>query len=131
MEPVATAAVKEVSMCRRSSRWIVALALLALASAWPTWAADAKKTPPPEPTTEQRQKVAEVYQKIAECLRSTRPMAECRSEMATACHTIGVGVCPGMGRGSMGPGMMGSGAGPGQMMQGPPSALTPPETPKK
>jgi hypothetical protein len=114
-------------MDRRSSRRIVALALLVLASAWPTWAADAKRTPPPEPTTEQRQKMAEAYQKMAECLRSNRPMAECRSEMAGACHTMGPGICPGMGRGGMSPGMMGS----GQMMQGLPPTSTPPAPPKQ
>jgi len=118
-------------MDRRLTRWTVTPALLAFASAGPTWAADATKPPPPEPTAEQRQKMAEVYQKMADCLRSTRPLPQCRSEMATACHTIGAGVCPGMGRGwrGMGPGMMGSGGAPG-MMQGPPPS-TPPETPNK
>jgi len=120
-------------MNRRSSHWIVTLALLA--SAGPTWAADAKKPPPPEPTAEQRHNMADVYQKMAECLRSTRPITECRSEMATACHGLGVGACPGMGRGrgGMGPGMMGYGTGPGQMMQGPPTATPspPPQTPQK
>ena len=39
-------------MNRRPSHWTVTLALLALAFAAPTWAADAKKTSPPEPTAE-------------------------------------------------------------------------------
>ena len=119
-------------MNRRPSHWTVTLALLALAFAAPTWAADAKKTSPPEPTAEQRQKMAEVYQKMADCVRSTRPMTECRSEMVAACHSIGGGVCPGMGRGrgGMGPGMMGYGGGPG-MMQGPPPTSPPPAPPKQ
>ncbi len=121
-------------MGRSSSRLIVWLVLLALASAGPTWAADPKKAPPPEPSAEQRQKMAEVHEKMAECLRSSRPLAECRSEMATACQgMLGAGACPmmGRGRGGLGPGMMGSGMGPG-MMQGPTSTpQTPPETPKK
>jgi hypothetical protein len=120
-------------MNRRSSRWIVTLALLALASTAPTWAAEAKKTSPPEPTAEQRRKMAEVHQKMAECLRSTRPIVECRSEMVTACQgMLGAGACPMMGRsrGGMGPGMMGPGMGPG-MMQGQPPTSTPPETAKK
>jgi hypothetical protein len=117
-------------MSRRLSRWF-ALGLLALASSGPTWAADPKTAAPPEPTAEQRQKMAEVYQKMADCTRSTRPMTECRSEMWTACHSIGGGVCPGMGRGrgGMGPGMMGYGGGPG-MMQGQPTS-PPPQTPKQ
>jgi len=99
-------------MNRRSSHWIVTFALLA--SAGPTWAADTQKPPPPEPTAEQRQKMADVHQKMAECLRSTRAIAECRSEMATACHGLGAGACPGFGRGrgGMGPGMMGYGGPP-------------------
>ena len=119
----------------RLSRWIVTLALLALASAGPTWAADPKKAPP-EASAEQRLKMAEVHEKMAECLRSSRPMTECRSEMAAACqYMLGASASPmmGRGRGGMGPGMMGSssGMGPGHMMQGPPTSTPPPDTPKK
>jgi hypothetical protein len=119
-------------MSRRLSHCFAALALLALATSGPTWAAD-PKTAPPEPTAEQRQKMADVHQKMAECLRSTRPIAECRSEMWTACHGLGAGACPGMGRGrgAMGPGLMGYGTGPGQMMQDSPTATPPLETPQK
>jgi hypothetical protein len=116
-------------MTRRVTPWIGAIAALVL-WAGPVHAADPKKpTPPPAPTAEQRQKMADVHQKMAECLRSDRPIADCRSEMATACHDVlGADACPmmGKGRGGMGPGM-GHG-----MMQGPPSTTpAPPETPKK
>ena len=56
--------------------------------------------------------MAEVHQKMADCLRSSRPFADCRSEMVAACHDMtGTGSCPmmGDGRGGMGPGMMGPG----------------------
>ena len=118
-------------MTRRVIPWIGALALVTLAWAGAAHAAEPKKAPP-APTAEQRQKMADIHQKMAECLRSDRPIAECRSEMATACHdTLGAEACPmmGKGRGGMGPGMMGGPMGPG-MMQGPPAAPKPSEPPK-
>jgi hypothetical protein len=69
-------------MSRRLSRSIVTLALLAFALI----AADAKKAPPPEPTAEQRQKIAEVYQKMADCARSTRPMVPLRDHDRVSQH---------------------------------------------
>ena len=68
---------------------------------------DAKK--PPEFTTEQRHKMADLHNKMALCLRSDRPMLECRQEMMTGCKdTMGKDGCPMMG------GMMhGQGPGPG------------------
>jgi hypothetical protein len=121
-------------MIRRVIPWIGAVAALALALAGPARAAEPKKAAAPAPTAEQRQKMAEVHQKMADCLRSDRPIAECRSEMATACHDmLGADGCPMMGKGAggMGPGMMGKGH--GHMMEGSPSSTTPapPEAPKK
>ena len=89
-------------MTRPRSLCLGAAAALALVLAGPARAAEPKKAPPPAPSAEQRQKMAEVHQKMAECLRSDRPIAEC-------------------------PGMMGEGMGSGHMMQGP----GPTETPKK
>lgn len=114
-------------MDRRLSCWIVALALLALASAGRTLAADTKTTPLPEPTAEQRQKVAEVHQKMAECLRSTRPIAECRSEMAAACQGLGAGTCPMMSSMPVPkPIIPGPPMPPPGMMQGPPTSIPQP-----
>ena len=113
-------------MTRRTGLWLASLTALVLVSARPVLAADPAKAPPPAPTAEQRQKMAEVHQKMADCLRSDRPIAECRSEMATACHDMmGAGGCPmmGTGPGGMGPGMKGHGMGPGMMQ--------PPDAPKK
>jgi hypothetical protein len=116
-------------MTRRTSHWTALLALVALVSAAPAFAAEPKKSAPAEPSAEQREKMAAVHQKMAECLRSARPMAECRSEMMKSCgEMMGASGCPmmGSGPGGMGPGMMEHGKMGGGMM-GPP----PPEAPKK
>jgi hypothetical protein len=105
------------------------LALVAWVSGAPAFAAEPKTSAPAEPGAEQREKMAAVHQKMAECLRSARPMAECRSEMANSCHEMmGDSGCPmmGSGAGGMGPGMMGHGQMGGGMM-GQPA----PEAPKK
>ncbi len=61
------------------------------------------------PTAEQRQKMADLHEKMATCLRSDRAFPECRQEMMKNCGTtMGKAGCPMMGSG-MGPGM-----GPGQ-----------------
>ena len=68
--------------------------------------------------------MASVHQEMATCLRSDRPISECRAEMLKSCsQMMGEGACPMMGGtgGGMGPGMM-----KGGMMQGAPA----PETPK-
>jgi hypothetical protein len=65
--------------------------------------------------------MAVIHEKMAACLRSDRPIADCRAEMLNTCQeTMGATGCPMMGPGGhMGTGMMGSGwvMGPG-MMQG-------------
>jgi hypothetical protein len=114
------------SMTHRMTPWIGAAAALALAWAGSAGAAEPKQAPSPTPSAEQRQKMAEVHQKMADCLRSDRPIAECRSEMASACHDmLGAGSCPMMGKGAggMGPGMMGGGMGH--------TTPAPPDAPKK
>jgi hypothetical protein len=56
-------------------------------------------------TSEQRQRMAGLHEKMASCLRSDRPMAECRQEMMKGCKdTMGKDGCPMMG-GKMGHGM--------------------------
>jgi hypothetical protein len=44
-------------------------------------AKSAKEQTPAGPTAEDRAKMADAHQKMAECLRSTRPIQECRAEM--------------------------------------------------
>ncbi len=74
------------------------------------------------PTAAQREKMALIHEKMAACLRSDRPFAECRQEMMRACRAeLGVGGCrmmqdgrPWGRRGGMmrGGGMMGPPGGP-------------------
>jgi hypothetical protein len=111
-------------MTVRTSQWVGWIAALALAAGSSALAAEPKKSAPAEPSPEVRQQMAAVHQKMADCLRSDRPMAECRTEMANSCQQmVGASGCPmmGSGTGGMGPGMMGGG------MMGQPA----PEAPKK
>lgn len=91
-------------------------------------AADPAKPAPADPSPEQRHKMAEVHQRMADCLVSARPMAECRGEMQKSCQEMkGQNVCS-MMDGGMGPGMMGGGMMQGQGMgtsQGTPGTETP------
>jgi len=106
-------------------RWMIPwIGALAFALAWPgaARAADPNQAPG-APTAAQRQKMADIHQKMAECLRSDRPIEDCHKEMATACRET-PGACPMMGRGhgGRGGGMMG----PGHHGQGPPPGGPPP-----
>ncbi|MBY0314577.1 MAG: hypothetical protein K2Q26_03595 [Bdellovibrionales bacterium] len=56
-------------------------------------------------TSEQRQKMAEMHDKMATCLRSEKPMSDCKTEMMQNCKAMmGKGECPMTGH--MGQGMM-------------------------
>ena len=56
------------------------------------------QTKAPQMTTEQRGKMADLHEKMAACLRSTRPISECHDEMMKGCQeTMGTGGCPMMG----------------------------------
>ncbi len=47
-----------------------------------------------EPSPEARAKMADAHQKMAECLRSTRPIQECKAEMHKTCEGMhGEGGC--------------------------------------
>jgi hypothetical protein len=103
-------------MLRRMTDWLGRIAAVALLLASAALAADAPKATPSEPTPETRQKMAEIHQNMAECLRSERPLAECRAEMGKSCQDMMAGAgCPMLE--DMGPGMMGGG-----MMQGAPAS---------
>ena len=82
---------------------IIALLMCAAAAlANSALAAEAKKAP--EITSEQRQKMAGIHDKMASCLRSERPVSECHEEMKKGCgDTMGKDGCPMMG-GKMGHG---------------------------
>ena len=52
----------------------------------------------PAMTTEQRQKMADAHEKMATCLRSTKPFTDCHEEMMKACKEgMGKDGCPMMG----------------------------------
>jgi hypothetical protein len=108
-------------MANRANRWPELVAALALLGAGAALAAD-------EPTPEQRQQMSAVHQKMAECLKSNRPIAECRNEMMSSCRSMmGEKGCPMMesAGGGMGPGMMGPGMHRHGMTPGTPSKEEP------
>ena len=82
-----------------------------------SWAAVAAEGAPPasaEPSKEMRAKMASVHERMAACLRSDKPFADCRREMMKSCQKLmGEHGCPMMG---MHDGMMNDG-----MMKGPTS----------
>jgi hypothetical protein len=88
---------------------IVVLVCTVAAFSLPTFAEETtgkstERMKPPEFTAEQRQKMADVHEKMAVCLRSDRPLSECRQETMQRCQDImGQAGCPMMGS------MMGSG----------------------
>lgn len=55
------------------------------------------------PSKEMREKMAAMHEKMAACLRSDKPFAECRQEMMKSCQTMMGGKgCSMMGMGGMG-----------------------------
>lgn len=72
-------------------------ALSSIAAAQPSGGAKAAKDEA-EVTAEQRSKMASVHEKMAACLRSTKPISECRDEMHGQCEeSMGKDECPMMG----------------------------------
>ena len=105
---------------RMRHRLVLAVASV-LISNGPAFAADAAKPAPADPSPEQRHQMAEIHQRMADCLNSERPMTECRSEMQKSCQEM-----MGMGGCSMMDGHMGSGMMQGQgMNSGAPTTKTP------
>jgi hypothetical protein len=93
---------------RTSRRFVLATAIAMLAIGGMARAAETTPPVPADPTPAQRQEMAAIHRKMAECLASERPFAECRAEMHASCQTtLGAHGCPMMQGGGMGPGMMG------------------------
>ena len=66
---------------------------------------------PSAASKETREQMAALHEKMAACLRSDKPIAECRNEMMKSCReSIGAQACPMAGFG----GGMGAGMGPGR-----------------
>jgi hypothetical protein len=105
---------------RRTISLVVGIALLACAQASVSLAADTAAKPPAL-SKEQREKMANAHEKAATCLRSARPVTECRQEMMRACtDAMGADGCNMMSGGMMGGNMM-----HGQSSQGQPEAKKP------
>ena len=76
----------------------LALAAMLLAGAAAVFAADEPKATPPAPSQQMREQMASLHEKMATCLRSDKPFADCRSEMQTNCKSMmGEQGCPMMG----------------------------------
>ena len=105
-------------MTKRTGLLVPLIAATALAASHVAIAADTGQS---APSPAARQQMAAIHEQMAACLKSSRPIEECRAEMFKGCReTMGQTGCPMVGPGGrMGPGMMGSGwvMGPG-MMQG-------------
>lgn len=108
---------------RRIATLITGALLIALGSA--AFAAD----PPAaasSPTKEMRERMATLHEQMAACLRSEKPVSDCRTEMLQHCRAMmGSQGCTGMmgsgGMMGMGGGMMGMGKGMhGPMTSSPP-----------
>jgi hypothetical protein len=60
--------------------------------------ADAQQSGTADPSPASRQKMADIHQKMSICLRSDKPIAECRSDMLKNCQDLmGKDGCPMMG----------------------------------
>ncbi len=93
------------------------------------WGSCAPASPPATgvaaPSHAMREKMAQIHEKMAACLRSDRSIADCHQDMMNQCHqALGDQTCRMMQGGGMmkGGGMMGG----GRRMTGPP-ASTPPQ----
>lgn len=108
----------------RSARGVAAslTGVLLIAAGSAVFAADAPTT---TPSKAMREQMAMLHEQMATCLRSDKPMSECRTAMMTNCQSMmgaqGCRTAMSMGMG-MGGGMMGTGRGMhGSMMSSPPS----------
>jgi hypothetical protein len=89
----------------------IALALLAMPTAWSADPAPAASASQAAPSKEVREKMAALHEQMATCLRSDKSVAECRTELMKGCRESQT--CPMMG--------MGGGMRRGHMTQAPPA----------
>lgn len=83
---------------RRAANVIASVLLIMGASA--ALAADPPPADHAAPSKEMREKMATVHEQMAACLRSDKPVADCRSQMMKSCEdTMGEKGCPMMGHG--------------------------------
>ena len=122
---------EEILVTSRTSLHALIACIVLFSSGAALGADEGKSAPagPVAPTPAARQQMAAIHEKMAACLRSDRPIADCRAEMLATCQaTMGQTGCPMLGAGGrMGRGMMGSGwvMGPGMMQGGAPPQKPP------
>jgi hypothetical protein len=114
---------------RGTATAITGALLLALGST--AFAANPPTSAASTPSKEMRERMATLHEQMAACLRSDKPVSECRTEMRKHCQAMmGNQGCTrmmgGAGMMGMGGGMMGRGKG----MQGP-MTPSPPSNPPK
>jgi len=74
---------------------VVATALLIAMPASAAEPAASAPVSPGSPSKAMREKMAYLHEQMAACLRSDKALAECRSEMMSACRdTVGAQGCP-------------------------------------
>src|SRR5688572_31307964 len=79
----------------------LALATMLIGGVVTAFAADEPATPP-APSKQMREQMASMHEKMATCLRSDKPFADCRSEMQASCKSMmGEQGCPMMGMGML------------------------------
>lgn len=47
-----------------------------------------------EPTKEERTQMVDLYSKMADCLKTEKPMADCHKEVVASCPMAKAGKCP-------------------------------------
>ena len=82
------------TLTQRKASWLAAAALAIAATS--LWAA---QEPPAAPSKEMREKMAAAHERMAACLRSSKDIAECRTQMRMSCQAMGEQGCPMMGMG--------------------------------
>lgn len=108
---------------RRAATSVTGVLLIALGAA--AFAANPPASAGPTPTRAMREKMAVLHEQMAACLRSDKPVSDCRAQMQKSCHDMmGKQGCSMMGMGGrkgMGQRMH------GHMMSNPPSSSSPPK----
>ena len=84
-------------MTRRIKHWRVLVVGTALLAGGIAIAADTGQGPAAAPSPEQRHEMAEIHQKMADCLMSERPFTDCKAEMQKSCAGMGKEGCSMMG----------------------------------
>jgi len=83
------------------SAWVT---VLLISGAGASWAVE-PAAPPNAPTKEMREQMATMHEQMAACLRSDKPVVDCRNDMMKSCQALSPGKNCGMWGSGMGMGM--------------------------